>query len=80
MDIKYGKIKLDGFGLVSYAIFQNDSNQTVELICPPYKGLYVRIDGKIFPPGSSEVRQYVMLWTKVAGWLGTDQLLNSLKN
>ena len=75
-EIKYGKIHLDG-QMVSYATFQEEE-KTVELIVPAYQGLHVKIDGVLYNPGSMEVRKYVMLWTKVAGWIGQEQLLKQV--
>jgi hypothetical protein len=67
-EIKYGRIPMDN-ELVGYVTW-NEGNDKVELLSPPYHDLIKVMNGKIV--GASE--EDVMIWTKVAGWLGVEEL------
>ena len=68
-EIKYGHIELEG-NTIGYATY-NINDTKVELLNLS-NGLHVRIDGKIkYKPGDQGIYPYVIIWTKVAGWMGT---------
>jgi len=75
MEIKYGRVKLPEFGseLVGYATYEEEGRK-VEILSPPYRELIVLENGKRVP--TNEV--HVLIWTRVAGWLGQEQLLGEL--
>jgi len=62
-EIKYGRIQRDG-KIVGYATFIDGDNK-VEIFAPPYKRLECYVNGQRVPCNA----QFVMIWTKVAGWL-----------
>ena len=83
-EIKYGHVQLP-FGKdkamirCGYCIFKEEGHM-IELISVPYGGLYVRKDGELIgKPGQSAGRKYVMAWTRVAGWLGADELMSQVR-
>jgi len=71
--ITYGRKLIDG-KLCGYARFKDENGDTIELISPPYGDLKKYINGQPAPVTTEDV----FLWTEVAGWLGTDELLNAL--
>ena len=69
--IKYGRIEIDN-QIVGYATFVEGEDK-IELISIPYGGLIVKRNGvKI------DCKPYVMLWTKIAGWIGTEELMEKV--
>lgn len=83
--IQYGRKKDERHNnnLCGFAIFEEtnqfDKTVKIELVCAT-DGLYVYEDSKLIGfPGKSAGYKYIMVWTKVAGWLGTASLLRSLK-
>lgn len=73
VEIKYGRKEFDG-KLCGYATFEEDGHK-MELICPPYESLIVLKDGKRVPCE----RKYVWAWTRVAGWLGAQEMVNKIR-
>ena len=83
--IQYGRKKDERHNnnLCGFATFEEqnqfDKTVTIELVCAT-EGLYVYENGiMIGKPGQSAGYKYIMIWTKVAGWLGTAGLIRSLK-
>ena len=74
VEIKYGRVELQG-KQVGYCEYMDPRDNTLHQIwCPPYESLLVLVDGKKVKAS----RHHVMMWTKVAGWLGNHELLASL--
>ena len=73
-EVKYGRI-LRNDKIVGYCTYTEEGVK-VEIFSEPYKNLEVKINGENVQPNY----QHVMVWTKVAGWLGQDQILSFLKN
>jgi len=73
MEIKYGRIKHNG-KVCGYATW-TEHGDTVELIAPPYEPLAKLVNGK----SATVTETDVLIWTEVAGWLGTDQLADSAR-
>ena len=60
---------------VEYATFQ-DNDQKIELISKPYGSLIKLVDGK----KSYVEKEDVIVWTRVCGWLGIDEIASIFKN
>jgi len=71
-EIRYGRIVLDG-QRIGYCTYQENGDK-IEIFCPPYKPLIVKKNGVTIPC----TPEHVMVWTKVAGWLGTSELIATL--
>lgn len=71
--VSYGRVLRNG-KVVGYATYQV-SGRKIELINLPDR-LQVLVDGVEVKPDFV----HVMVWTKVAGWLGTADTLKALKN
>jgi len=73
-EIKYGRRIING-ELHGYACYKDEQGNTIELISPPYGDLKKLVNGK-----PSKVKtEDIMTWTRIAGWIGTDELLNALR-
>ena len=73
VEVKYGRIDVEG-EKVGYAVWEKEGKRH-EIIVPDYKNLKKIIDGKFVKP----TREDVMIWTQVAGDMGTAELLSYLK-
>jgi len=87
-EVKYGYKTDERFNSlrVSFAEYTDDNNDQIEMINVKYNdfehtaGLYVYKNNEMIGyPGKSAGYNYIMLWTKIIGWLGRDQLINSLR-
>ena len=76
--ITYGhkKAEIEGeFFTVGFAEYEDENGDMIELLSVPYGGLYVKKNGELFlRPGEKSITPYVWIWTKVAGWLGGQDL------
>ncbi|MFX0094086.1 MAG: hypothetical protein ACFFBD_20275 [Candidatus Hodarchaeota archaeon] len=64
LKIEYGRISKNGV-VIGYATFVKDGD-TIELFSFPFRGLHVRINGKIcFKPDNIPF-EYSMIWAQVA--------------
>lgn len=78
-EIEFGYKTIEG-KRVGYATYiEPTSENKIELINVPYGGLFVKINDELKHKPGGVPYHYVMLWTKVAGWLGSRDLLNSFK-
>lgn len=68
--ITYGRVPIEGYGLCGVAKYEDTM-----LICPPYHPLIVMKGDKQVKPTTD----HVLIWTKVAGWIGTTESLNQLR-
>lgn len=71
--ITYGRKRV-GDKLVGYASWEEGGHK-IELFSEPYKPLIKLVDGK--PAKVTE--KDVFIWTKVSGWIGTEELLQELR-
>ena len=79
-EIKYGRIAREG-KIVGYATFEMEGRK-IEIISEPYRNLVVLIDGKADwsnCPRGFDMHMAVEVWTKVAGWIGTEQMVRGFK-
>jgi len=67
--VTYGRIFRNA-ELVGYCSYTDEKGKLVEIFSPPYKSLEVYVAGEKVKTQS----EHVMVWTKVAGWLGTEEL------
>lgn len=72
-EIKYGRIMYED-KLCGYCAWKWNSHKN-ELISIPYGPLIHLVNGEKVKTTKFDV----LLWTEVAGWLGTDDLVNRLK-
>jgi hypothetical protein len=72
MQIKYGRIRIDG-ELCGYAEYEENGHK-IQMISKPYGSLIVLDNGKPRKPTYEES----LIWAKVAGWLGEDDLWRGL--
>ena len=81
IEIKYGRISREG-KIVGYAVFETEGKK-IELISEPYGPLRVLINGKennwAESPSHFDLGIAVQVWTKVAGWIGTEQMARVFK-
>jgi len=74
MEVKYGRIEYQG-KICGYVTW-NENGKKIELISIPYGPLLKFIDGEQVKPTPDDV----MIWTRVAGLLGTEELYLMVKN
>jgi DNA-directed RNA polymerase subunit RPC12/RpoP len=60
---------------VGYCKYIDEKGRPVEIYCTPYKPLEVFIAGQ----PARVTAEHIMVWTRVAGLLGSDELYDQLK-
>lgn len=73
-EIKYGRAMVDG-KLCGYATWMEDGHK-MEFISIPGNKLVKLVDDKMVELTEKDI----MLWTKIAGWLGTEELYREWQN
>jgi len=66
--ITYGRIFRNA-ELVGYCGYIDEQGRKVDIFSPPQKSLEVYVDGKRVKVQP----EHVMIWTRVAGWLGQNK-------
>ena len=73
IEIKYGRVRIDGEMVLYSKWYQNGSIN--ELISSPYNKLIKLVDGKEVKPTTEDA----VVWTKIAGWIGADELIREVR-